>query len=267
MSPFALSGLLAGKVAVVTGGAFGIGRATAQVLADAGASVVIGDLLEHKAALVANDIVASGGQALAASLDVRDEGSIASLFETAEAAFGRVDLLDNNAAMSSFTTDLGALDVDLKTFDEVLTANLRGALLCARAAIPLMERGGGGAIVNITSGSASIGELTRVAYGTSKAGIEQLTRHLANRYGSHGIRTNAVAPGFIATESAMRGVSSDLRDRLERQNPLRRLGTPVDIAHVVAFLLSDLASYINGQVIHVDGGTQIAGVLAAPSAP
>ena len=262
MSPFNLQGLLAGKVAVVTGGAFGIGRATAQVLASAGASVIVGDLLEDKATVVAEDIVASGGRALAVPLDVRDEASIADLFRVAVEEFGRVDLLDNNAAMSSFTSDLSVLDVDLETFDEVLTANLRGALLCARHAIPLMEQVGGGAIVNISSGSASIGELTRVAYGTSKAGVEQLTRHLANRYGSSGIRTNAVAPGFIATTSALRGVSPELRSRLEHQNPLRRLGSPLDVAHVVAFLFSDLASYINGQVIHVDGGTQIAGVLA-----
>ena len=254
--------MLANKVAVVTGGAFGIGRVTAEVLARAGAKVVIGDLLGEKAERVAASIRAEGGEALAVACDLADPDAIEAMFAAAVTTYGGVDFLDHNAATTDFMTDLDVLEVDLETWDRVQAVNLKGALLCARAAIPLMIERGGGSIVTISSGSASIGELQRVAYGVSKAGIEQLTRHLANRHGRDGIRSNSVAPGFIATTSALRGIPEPMRRRLADQNPMRRLGTPEDIAHVVAFLFSDAAAYINGQVLHVDGGTHIAGVLA-----
>jgi NAD(P)-dependent dehydrogenase (short-subunit alcohol dehydrogenase family) len=256
-------GLLEGKVAIISGGAFGIGRATARAMARAGAAVVIGDLFEQKAQLVADSIHREGGTAIARHLDVGDDDSTAALVQQAVDSFGGVDLVDHNAARTDFQRDLTALDVDLETWDAVHRVNETGALHLARHAIPVMIERGGGSIVNISSGSASIGERSRVAYGASKAGVEQLTRHLANRYGQDGIRANAVAPGFVVTESAERGVPEAMRDVLARQNPMRRLGTPDDIANVVVFLLSDKASYINGQVIHVDGGTQIAGVLAS----
>lgn len=113
----------------------------------------------------------------------------------------------------------------------------------------------------ISSGSSTIGESTRVAYGVSKAAVNQLTRHLATRYGPDGIRTNAIAPGFILTDTAESLVPEEIQHRLAASNPTRRLGRPDDIARVVAFLLSDAASYINGQLLHVDGGHQIAGVM------
>ena len=256
-------GLLDGKVALISGGAFGIGRATALAMASAGAAVAIGDLYDQKAQLVVDQIHREGGRALAVRLDVGDDLSAEAFVKQAADTFGGVDLLDHNAAKTDFQHDLDALSVDLEAWDSVHRVNEKGALHLARHAIPIMIERGGGSIVNISSGSASIGERSRVAYGASKAGVEQLTRHLANRYGQDGIRANAVAPGFIVTESAERGVPQSMRDVLAAQNPLRRLGTPDDIANVVVFLLSDKASYINGQVIHVDGGTQIAGVLAS----
>jgi NAD(P)-dependent dehydrogenase (short-subunit alcohol dehydrogenase family) len=143
----------------------------------------------------------------------------------------------------------------------VLETNTRGALLLARHAIPKMIERGGGSIVNISSGTSTIGESTRVAYGVSKAAINQLTRHLATRYGRHGIRANAIAPGFILTDTATTNVPEEIRTRLAASNPTRRLGQPIDIARVVAFLLSDAASYVNGQLLHVDGGHQVAGVM------
>jgi NAD(P)-dependent dehydrogenase (short-subunit alcohol dehydrogenase family) len=256
-------GDLDGKVAVISGGAFGIGRATSRELARQGATVVIGDLYADKAQRVADEIDAEGGTALALRLDVSDEASVAQFVETAHATFGHVDLVDHNAARTDFASDLDAVHVDLETWDMVHRVNERGALLMARFTIPLMIEQGGGAIVNISSGSATIGERSRVAYGASKAGVEQLTRHLANRYGEYGIRANAIAPGFILTESAAKGISDDLQDVLRAQNPMRRLGTPEDIANAVAFLLSDRAGFINGHVLRVDGGTMIAGVLAS----
>jgi NAD(P)-dependent dehydrogenase (short-subunit alcohol dehydrogenase family) len=124
----------------------------------------------------------------------------------------------------------------------------------------MIERGGG-SIVNISSGTSTIGESTRVAYGVSKAAINQLTRHLAARYGRDGIRANAIAPGFILTETAAANVPQETQDRLAASNPTRRLGRPDDIAQVVVFLFSEAASYVNGQVLHVDGGHQIAGIM------
>jgi NAD(P)-dependent dehydrogenase (short-subunit alcohol dehydrogenase family) len=125
-----------------------------------------------------------------------------------------------------------------------------------------MIKRGGGSIVHISSGAGTIGEATRVAYGTSKAAIDQLTRHLAARYGREGIRANSIAPGLILTGAAQRGLTDDQVERLGRANPSGRLGAPEDIASVVGFLLSDDASYINGQTIHVDGGLQVVGRLA-----
>jgi NAD(P)-dependent dehydrogenase (short-subunit alcohol dehydrogenase family) len=249
-------GLLDAKVAILTGGAFGIGRATALHLATEGAAVVIGDIKTDKATDIADEISSAGGQAIAQHCDVADERSVVELMDTAVRTFGGIDLRDSDA-----------LDADLDTWDRVHQVNTKGALLLPRHAIPSMISRGGGAIVNISSGSASIGEITRVAYGVSKAGVEQLTRHLANRYGRNGIRANAVAPGFILTASSAKGVPESYRTLLADQNPTGRLGAPDDIAHVVAFLLSDRAGYINGQVIHVDGGTQIAGTLPGPSGP
>ena len=256
-------GLLEGKVALISGGAFGIGRATSLAMAREGASVIIGDLYENKAQDVADMITANGGQAKATHLDVGDDDSVAAMVAFAVHHFGGVDCVDHNAAKTDFTRDLDAVNVDLDTWDDVHRVVEKGALHLARHSIPIMIERGGGAIVNISSGSSTIGERSRVAYGASKAGLEQLTRHLANRYGSEGIRTNTIAPGFIATDSAERGIPDALRNVLAAQNPLRRLGTPDDIAKVVVFLLSDMASYINGQVLHVDGGTMIAGVLAS----
>ncbi|HEY1826770.1 MAG TPA: SDR family oxidoreductase, partial [Acidimicrobiales bacterium] len=157
--------------------------------------------------------------------------------------------------------DTDAGDVDLDVWQRVLDTNTRGALLLARHAIPRMVERGGGSIVLISSGTSTIGESTRVAYGVSKAAINQLTRHLATRYGRDGIRANAIAPGFILTDTAAAMVPKEIQERLAAANPMRRLGQPDDIASVVCFLCSDASSFINGQVIHVDGGHQIAGMM------
>jgi NAD(P)-dependent dehydrogenase (short-subunit alcohol dehydrogenase family) len=179
----------------------------------------------------------------------------------ASRAFGGIDCLDHNAAWSHPRLDTDAGDIDLGIWGRVLDTNTRGALLLARHAISKMIERGGGSIVNISSGTSTIGESTRVAYGVSKAAINQLTRHLATRYGRDGIRANAIAPGFILTETAASQVPDDIKVRLATSNPTRRLGRPDDIAKVVVFLLSDAAAYINGQLLHVDGGHQIAGMM------
>jgi NAD(P)-dependent dehydrogenase (short-subunit alcohol dehydrogenase family) len=252
---------LAGKVVLVSGGASDIGRATALRLGDEGASVVVGDVAEEGAAAVAEEVVAAGGHAVGLRCDVRSEASVAAFVGRAVAEFGGVDCIDHNAAWSHPRLDTDAVGVDLGVWDRVIEITTRGALLLARAAIPVMTPRGGGSIVTISSGTSTIGESTRVAYGVSKAALNQLTRHLAARYGRDGIRANAIAPGFILTATAEASVPADMQRRLAEANPTRRLGTPDDIARVVVFLCSDASAYVNGQVLHVDGGHQIAGMM------
>ena len=254
-------GQLGGKVVIVSGGASDIGRATALRLAAEGAAVAVGDVSLEGAVSVAGEVQAAGGRAVGVHCDVRREESVAAFVERAVGEFGGVDAVDHNAAWSHPRLDTDAVGVDLGVWERAIETTTRGALLLARQAIPVMAAGGGGSIVTISSGTSTIGESTRVAYGVSKAALNQLTRHLAVRYGRDGIRANAIAPGFILTETAATQVPADVQVRLAEVNPTRRLGTPDDIARVVVFLCSDAASYVNGQVVHVDGGHQIAGMM------
>jgi NAD(P)-dependent dehydrogenase (short-subunit alcohol dehydrogenase family) len=254
-------GQLDGRIVLVSGGASDIGRATALRLAGAGAVVVVGDVSIEGAASVAGEVQNAGGRAIGLLCDVRREESVIAFVERAVAEFGTVDAVDHNAAWSHPRLDTDAVGVDLGVWQRAIEITTRGALLLARHAIPVMAAGGGGSIVTISSGTSTIGESTRVAYGVSKAALNQLTRHLAVRYGRDGIRANAIAPGFILTETAAAQVPSDVQVRLAEANPTRRLGTPDDIARVVVFLCSDDAAYVNGQVLHVDGGHQIAGMM------
>ena len=254
-------GQLDGKVVLLSGGASDIGRATARHLAEEGAAVTIGDVTADAAAAVADDIAADGGRALGLHCDMRDEDSVAAFVAAAVEVFGGVDCVDHNAAWSHPRLDTDALGVDLGVWDRAIETTTRGALLLARHAIPAMTARGGGSIVTISSGTSMIGESTRVAYGVSKAALNQLTRHLAVRYGRDGIRANAIAPGFILTATAAANVPAEVQQRLAEANPTRRLGTPEDIARVVAFLCSDASAYVNGQVLQVDGGHQIAGMM------
>ena len=254
-------GQLAGKVVLLSGGASDIGRATALLLAEEGAAVAVGDVAEEAAAAVAHDIADGGGRALGVRCDVRDEESVAAFVEGAVDAFGGVDCVDHNAAWSHARLDTDAIGVDLGVWERAIETTTRGALLLARHAIPSMTERGGGSIVTISSGTSMIGESTRVAYGVSKAALNQLTRHLAVRYGRDGIRANAIAPGFILTATAAANVPAEIQQRLADANPTRRLGTPTDIARAVVFLCSDASAYVNGQVLQVDGGHQIAGMM------
>jgi len=254
-------GQLDGKVVLLSGGASDIGRATALRLAAAGAAVAVGDVTLEGANSVAKEVAAAGGRATAAVCDVRHEDAVADFVRSAVAEFGGIDCLDHNAAWSHPRLDSDATGVELGVWDRTIEITTRGALLLARHAIPAMTERGGGSIVNISSGTSTIGESVRVSYGVAKAALNQLTRHLAVRYGREGIRANAIAPGFIMTATAETLVPMDVQERLAKANPLRRLGRPDDIAQVVTFLCSDAAAYVNGQVLHVDGGHQISGMM------
>jgi NAD(P)-dependent dehydrogenase (short-subunit alcohol dehydrogenase family) len=247
---------LTGKVAVVVGGGNGIGAASSRRLAAEGATVVVADIDGAAAARVAESINSGGASALPLACDIAREDSVGELFEEVAREFGGVDLLHNVAADLSQGTigrDTDLLDVDLAVWDRTMLVDLRGYVLTMRAAIPMMLARGGGAIVNTSSAAAFVGESTRPAYGAAKAGINAVSRHVANRWGREGIRCNVVAPGLVLTETAADAVSDVLAKRLAR-NPSGRLGTPEDIAAAVAYLLSSDADFVNGQVISVDGG-------------
>ena len=247
---------LVGKVAVVAGGGNGIGAASARRLAAEGASVVVADIDVAAAERVAESIRSDGGSALPIACDISDEASVGELFEEVSRVSGGVDLLHNVAADLSPGTigrDSDLLEIDLAVWDRTLQVDLRGYVLTMRAAIPIMLGRGGGAIVNTSSAAAFVGEATRPAYGAAKAGVNAVSRHVANRWGRQGIRCNVVAPGLVLTQTATEAVRDDVAKRI-RRNPSGLLGTPDDIAASVAYLLSSDAAFINGQVISVDGG-------------
>jgi NAD(P)-dependent dehydrogenase (short-subunit alcohol dehydrogenase family) len=242
------------KVAVVAGGAGGIGTASSVRLAEEGCAVVVGDVNADNARAVVEQISAAGGRAIDVAFDIADEESVERLLATAVAEFGGIDLLHCNAAALEPATILEDTDVEtvsLDVFDRTLAVNLRGHVLCTRHAIPCLLARGGGAIVYTTSAAAYIGEPARPAYAIAKSGLTALTRHVASRWGRDGIRANGVAPGLILTPAVR---ASTIAEQVLARVPHRRLGEPEDIASAVAFLMSDDGEWVNGQVLSVDGG-------------
>lgn len=244
----------ADKVAVIAGGG-GIGGATARRLAHSGIAVVVGDLNAENARMIADEITAHGGRASGVVCDIGDEASVNALIRHAVEDFGGVDCLHVNAAdLSVIFRDSNAVDVDLAVFDRTIAVNLRGHLLCTRAAIPEMLKRGGGAIVYTTSAAAFIGEEERPCYAMAKAGLNALMRHVASRWGRQGIRANCVAPGFVVTENNLKTLPPGFIEQAAARTRSTRVGEPDDIAAMVALLLSDEGEWVNGQVISVDGG-------------
>ena len=246
---------LEGKRALVAGGGSGIGRATARRLVAEGSRVVIGDLNAENASEAADEL---GDAATAVEFDIADEQSVDQLVTQTIDRLGGLDLVHVNAADLSADTigrDTDIVDVDLAVFDRTIAVNLRGHVLVARRALPELLLAGQGAVVFTSSAAAFVPLESRPSYGTSKAGLGALTRHLAARWGKDGIRANAVAPGYVVTEAMASRPASAVRDHAMSQVHSTRLGTPDDIAAAVAFLLSDDGEWINGQVLNVDGGT------------
>ena len=239
---------LDGRICIVTGGAQGIGEACARRFAREGAVVVLADVDDTK------------GQALAAELqasffhcDVGSSADVQSLVKQTLAAHGRIDVLVNNAGIFRAADFLDVTEAD---FDAVLRVNLKGAFLVGQAVAREMASTGGGSIINMSSVNGVVAIPNIASYNVSKGGINQLTRVMALALADKGIRVNAVAPGTIATELAARAVltSTEAKQKILSRTPLKRLGTPEEIADVVAFLASDAASYMTGEIVVADGG-------------
>lgn len=242
----------------VFAGAGGIATSTARILGESGASVVVGDVLLESAQRTADAAIAAGGTAAAVRTDISSEADVVALIDIAIERYGRLDGLFNVAANISpaeVEKDTNVVDIDLDAWQRTIDINLTGYLLTLRHALPHMIAGGGGAVVNTMSGAVYAGMEDKVAYSVTKAGIGALTRHVARKYGKQHIRSNAVAPGMVLTETTRANLPEEYQQLILQATPSYRLGNPDDIGSTVAFLLSDRAEWITGQTYCVDGGT------------
>ncbi len=241
---------LTGKTALVTGAAQGIGRDIALALATDGADVAICDVNLEAAQKTAADIGAKGRRSLALKANVAASADVTAMIDQVVEKFGKIDILVNNAGITRDGLILRMKDDD---WDLVLDINLKGAFLCTKAALKYMSKQRGGTIINIASIVGAMGNAGQANYVASKAGLIGLTKTIAREYANRGITANAVAPGFIDT-AMTQALSENVRTELAKQIPMGKLGTPEDVANAVRFLASPWASYITGQVIHVNGG-------------
>lgn len=242
------------KVVIVTGAGRGIGAATAKRFLAGGARVVLADLDEGYAAL-GRELSAQGGEAVGIPCDVADGQSVARLFRQVLERYGRVDVLVNNAGV---TSDARFHRMSEAQWDRVMAVDLKSMFYTCQQAVASMLNTGGGAIVNISSVSAQTGNFGQANYSAAKLGVVGLTRTLSTEYAARGIRANAVAPGFILTDM-VKTIPEKVVDSLVQTIPMRRGGEPGEIANAVYFLASDEASFITGQVLSVNGGLYMNG--------
>ncbi|HEV7501369.1 MAG TPA: SDR family oxidoreductase [Vicinamibacteria bacterium] len=252
---------LGGKVAAVTGGGSGIGEAIARVFARQGARVFVLDLDEGAARRTADAIVAAGGASRPLRCDVTSAADSAEAVRAIEAEAGRLDILVNNAGVAHVGTVATTAEAD---FDRIYRVNVKGVYLCTQAALPLMLRGGGGVILNMASIAALIGIPDRFAYSTSKGAVLAMTRSIATDYMTKNVRCNCICParvhtpfvdGFLA--ASYPGREQEMFAELSAYQPLGRMGTPEEVAHMALYLCSSEASFITGQAFPIDGGVLV----------
>ena len=244
---------LAGKVALVSGGASGMGQSEATIFAKEGAKVIVADVLEAEGKQIADKIVSGGGQARFVKLDVTSEGEWDAATKAALSAFGKLDVLVNNAGIS------GTYDPDMLSsaaWDNVMAVNAKGVFLGMKYAIPLMKQAGGGAIVNISSISGFVGQDgVHMAYNASKGAVRIMTKTAAVQFAADNIRVNSVHPGFMPPmRTSKTSADPTWRAKMLDAVPMKRAGRVEEVAHAVLFLASDEASYITGTELVVDGG-------------
>jgi NAD(P)-dependent dehydrogenase (short-subunit alcohol dehydrogenase family) len=250
-------GRLDGKVAIVTGGAGGIGGATARALAREGASVAIVDIDGARAQQIADAVTTAGGIAFGVAADLSEETEVAGAVATTVARYGRLDVLHNNAALTEsdfLSRDTQVTELSLEVWERTMAVNLRSQMLMCKHAIPEMVRDAGGSIINMSSGASLKGDRTRTAYGVSKAGVNTLTMYVAASHGKQGVRVNTIVPGLIITDAVRAHLTERMLAGLGRATLTPYVGEPDDVANLVVFLASDESRYITGQMIAIDGG-------------
>jgi NAD(P)-dependent dehydrogenase (short-subunit alcohol dehydrogenase family) len=248
---------LSDRVAIVTGAGQGIGAEVAAVLADRGATVILNDIMAGRVEETAAALRAQGYRAEASVFDLTDEDDIARAVGEIAARHGRIDIVHNNAAFQTNeqrARDLDVINLPADAWDKAFAVNARGPMLLCKHVLPTMIAGGGGSIIHSASGFGLLGEMTLTAYGASKAALINLGRFIATQYGKQGVRSNVIAIGFVLSENAIESTPQAVKDVLLSHHLNPELGSPRDIANVVAFLASDESRFINGAMIPVDGG-------------
>jgi 3-oxoacyl-[acyl-carrier protein] reductase len=245
---------IAGRTVIVTGGGRGIGKVYSTRLAEAGAKVVVADIVAEESDAVARAIRDAGGEALSAPTDVTDPVQTQSMADAAVEKFGRIDGLINNASLMSALPRQSWMKIPLDEWDRVMAVNLRGIFLCCRAVYPVMQKQKFGRIINISSSRFWTGQPNRLHYTTSKAGVIGLTRALAREVGEDNIAVNAITPGLTLSETQVATTSSNYTAGRDQRRVFKRDQYPDDLVGTVMFLLSDGSGFISGQTFNVDGG-------------